>query len=139
VSDQAIRVYGLKVFRKAVITANKEVSNSIWVAFNLAADLVVDDTKPRIQSRSGKAARSVKARSTQTAARIIGGSKQAPYYPWLDFGGRVGVNKSIDRPYRKRGRYMYKAYFDARDSGKFEELLEQGLRDVAAKAGLELD
>jgi hypothetical protein len=59
-----------------------------------------------------------------------------PYYPWLDFGGRVGRSRSVVRPYLKQGRYIYRAYFANRD--RFAQLLEDTLVDVARQAGLEV-
>jgi len=107
------------------------------MAFNGAADVVVNDARPRVAKRSGRAAGTVKARSTQTASRVVGGGNKAPYYPWLDFGGRVGRMRSVVRPFLKTGRYIYDAYFDNR--ARYGELLERGLLDVAASAGVEVE
>ncbi len=136
---EAIRVKGLKEFQKSIKEIDKELPKALRVAFNKAADLVTEDAKKRVPTRSGKAARSIKSRSTQVEARVVGGAKSAPYYPWLDFGGKVGRKKSINRPYKKRGRYLYAAYFQHRDSGDFQDALLSGIREVAADAGLELD
>lgn len=136
-TGEAIRVTGLREFRQNLKKLDADLPKALRMAFNGAADIVVTDARPRVARRSGKAAGTVKARSTQTASRVVGGGNKAPYYPWLDFGGRVGRNHSVTRPFLKNGRYIYDAYFDNR--ARYGELLEQGLLDVAASAGVVIE
>lgn len=132
-----IRVDGLNQFVANLKAMDRELPKALRVAFNGAADIVVQDARPGIPTKSGKAKASVKAKSTQTFVRISGGGNKAPYYPWLDFGGRVGRNKSVKRPFIKDGRYLYDAYY--RNVNRFGEVLEQALLDVASQAGIEVD
>lgn len=134
---EPIQVEGLKQFQKNLRTLDGELPKALRLAFNDAADLVVGQAKPKIPSVTGRAKRSVKARSTRTAVRIQGGGKKVPWYPWLDFGGRVGRNKSVRRPFKKDGRYIYDAYFRNRD--EFADILTRNLIDVARQAGVEVD
>lgn len=60
-----------------------------------------------------------------------------PYYPWLDFGGRVGRHNSVSRPFQTRGRYIFEGFYRNRD--EFTEVMETNLRSVVRAAGLELD
>lgn len=138
-SGDAIKVEGLKEFGRRLKAVDKELPKMVRLALNEAANTVVDEAVPNIPRRSGRAARAVKARSTRTMARVAGGSARAAYYPWLDFGGRVGRNNSVERPFKPKGRYLYPAYFKLRDSGEFEEALSESLEDVARRAGIELD
>ena len=132
-----IKIDGLKQFRANLKVMDRELPKALRLAFNEAADIVVQDARPGIPSRSGKAKSTVKAKSTQTASRVSGGGNKAPYYPWLDFGGRVGKNKSIRRPFLKDGRYIYDSYF--RNVNRFGEVLERSLLGVAAQAGVEVE
>ena len=134
---EPIHVEGLREFSQALKRLDSDMPKVLRVGLNSVADLVVDQAMPRIPSRSGRARRSVKARSTRTAVRVVGGSARVPYYPWLDFGGRVGRGHAIKRPFLKEGRYIYRAYFDNR--GRFGELLEDALVDVARQAGMEVE
>jgi len=104
---------------------------------NKAADVVIDHAVPLVPRRTGRAASSLRARSTRTQSRVAGGSARAPYYPWLDFGGRVGRRHAVRRPFLKDGRYLYKSFFDHRD--EFEEVLESELQDIVRRSGLALD
>lgn len=132
-----IRVDGLKEFSRNLKRLDADLPKALRVALNDAVDIVVDDARPRIPSKSGRARRSVKARSTRSAARVVGGSKSVPYYSWLDFGGRVGRNGSVRRPFLKDGRYIYRAFFSNHD--RFQDALEKALLDVARKAGVEVE
>ncbi|PSL02887.1 bacteriophage HK97-gp10 putative tail-component [Haloactinopolyspora alba] len=138
-ATEAIKVEGLSEFVKNLRTLDRELPKAVRIAFNEAADVVVDDATPRIPRRSGRAARTLKAKSTRTQARVAGGATKAPYYPWLDFGGAVGPAGSVKRPFRKKGRYLYKSYFKKRDSGEFQQVMNRSLIDVARRAGVEVD
>lgn len=137
-TGEAIRIKGLREFQQSLKTLDKDLPKALRVAFNNAAGMVVTDARGRVPSRTGRARGSVKAASTQTAARVRGGGRQAPYYPWLDFGGRIP--RGPRRPYlAPHGRYIYNAYFRHRDSGRFQDELSKALVDVAKTAGLEVD
>lgn len=132
-----IKIDGLNEFVKNLKKLDSDLPKAVRMAFNTAADVVVADARPKIPRSSGKAKASVKARSTRTASRVVGGSARVPYYPWLDFGGRVGRNKSVRRPFLKEGRYIYNAYFANR--ARYAEIVEESLLDVVRQAGIEVD
>lgn len=136
-SEDAIKIEGLSTFVKNLKKLDSDIPKALRVAFNGAAEVVVKDARVGIPTKSGKAKASVKAKSTQTASRVVGGGNKAPYYPWLDFGGRVGRKHSVKRPFITHGRYIYNAYFD--NQARYAELLEQALLDAAASAGVEVD
>jgi hypothetical protein len=131
-----IKIDGLSQFRANLKTLDRELPKALRLAFNAAADIVVDDAKPRVPSRSGRARGTVKAKSTQSYSRVSGGGNKAPYYPWLDFGGKVGRNRSVARPFIKDGRYIYHAYYANRN--RYVEVLEASLVKVAEQAGIEV-
>jgi hypothetical protein len=131
-----IKVEGLREFSQSLKRLDSDMPKVLRLGLNSVADVVVNEARPRVASRSGKARRSVKAKSTRTAVRVAGGGARVPYYPWLDWGGKVGRGGSVVRPYLKQGRYIYRAYFGNRD--RFGQLLEDVLVDVARQAGLEV-
>lgn len=135
----AIKVDGLAQFVRDLKKLDDELPKMVRLANNEAANLVIRRAVPTIPKRSGRAARSVQARSTRTAVRVAEGGNRAPYMPWLDFGGKVGRNHSVRRPFLKKGRYIYRAYGELRDSGEFQRVMTAGLLDVAASAGIEVD
>jgi len=131
-----IRVEGLAEFSQSLRKLDADLPKMLRIALNGVADVIIGDAVPRIPRRSGRAAASLKPRSTRTAVRVGAGGSLAPYYPWLDFGGSVGPRRSVHRPFFKEGRYLYRAYFD--NQPKIEKVLTAALLDVARRAGLEV-
>lgn len=133
----AVAISGLAEFRRSLRALDAAAPKALRVAGNQAAALVVDAAKRDVPTRSGKAKKSIKARSTQAAVKIASGGRAAPYMPWLDYGGRVGVNDTASRPFIADGRYVYPGYHEVKD--QFEGVLRQAIQDIADEAGLELD
>jgi len=133
-----VEIEGLREFRRAVGNVDKGLKKEIRLVLNDAADLVVKDAKPKVPQRSGKAAGSIRALSTQTMSRVAGGGARVPYYPWLDFGGNVGKGGSVKRAYSKVGRYIYPSYRRKRDSGVFQDRMLDGLNELGERAGLDM-
>lgn len=136
---EPIRIEGLREFSRNLRKLDNDLPKALRVAMNQGAELVIGEATPGIPSRTGRARKSVRKASTRTQVRVTGGGKRAPYYPWLDFGGRVGRRRSIARPFIADGRYIYSAYFGLRSAGRFEEVLTDALLDVARQAGLEVE
>lgn len=132
----AIKVEGLAEFTRNLKRLDADLPKMQRKALNAAADIVLDYARPKIPRRSGRAAASLKAKSTQTAVRVAAGGTKAPYYPWLDFGGRVGRKRSVKRPFIGEGRYIYPALAAKRDD--FEAALTAALVASAESAGFEV-
>lgn len=132
-----IKVDGLAQFNRDLRKLSADLPKALRLAHNEAAQIVVNYAQPKVPTKSGKAARSVKAKSTRTESRVVGGSKRVPYYPWLDFGGRVGPKRSVRRPFEKSGRYIYPGF--ARNRDEVDEVLVGALIGVAREAGVEVD
>jgi hypothetical protein len=134
---EAIKVEGLREFSRALRRLDSSLPKALRLASNEAAAVVVADAKPKVPTgpaKGGHAVNSVKAASTRTAARVQGGGKRYPYYPWLDFGGGVGPRKSSKRPYLKTGRYIWKSYADNQE--KVAAKLVDALQRVVVDARL---
>lgn len=131
---EPIKITGLREFNRNLRKINAELPKGLRDAHNEAAQLVVDWAVPKIPKRSGRAARSVRVASTRTESRIRGGGRRVPYYPWLDFGGKVGVNKSVSRPFHSDGRYIYPGLAAERD--RIYEVLVRRLVGIVEGAGI---
>ncbi len=132
-----VQVTGLAQFRRSLRDLDRAAPRALRVAGNRAAQLVVDEAVPTVPRKSGKAAKSIKARSSQSVTRVVSGGARAPYMPWLDYGGNVGVNDSAHRKFEPDGRYVYPAFRRVRD--RFTEVLTEALQDIAREAGVTLD
>lgn len=134
-TDTKISVEGLAQVNRALRQIDKDAPKELRLALNSAAQLLVDRTRPKIPERSGAARRSLVARSTRTSARVGIGGKKAPYVPWLDFGGKTGRDRSVDRPFFKEGRYLYPTLREVRP--EIEKQLQGALTAVIRGAGLQ--
>lgn len=133
---EPIEIEGLREFMRSLRAMDSALPKALRLAGNAAAAIVVTDAAGRVPRRSGRAARSVKAKSTRTAVRISSGGKSAPYFPWLDYGGRVGPARSVNRPWRPDGRYVYPAFTDNRQA--VDDAYRKALREIAAESGVEM-
>jgi len=132
-----IKVAGLAEFNRNLKRLDRELPKALRLAHNEAATIVVDWAQPKVPRKTGAAARSVKAKSTRTESRVVGGSAKVPYYPWLDFGGRVGRQRSVHRAFHSDGRYLYPGLGANRE--RINDVLLASLLDVARQAGVEVD
>ncbi len=130
-----IAIQGLRELQKAMRSVDSKAPAQIRLAQNDAASYLIDRVQPQIPRRTGAAASSLRARSSQRLTRIAVGGKKAPYYPWLDFGGRTGPGGSAVRPFIKDGRYLYPTYHANKD--QFQHILQEAILRVAAGVGLE--
>lgn len=134
---EPIRIDGLKQFTRNLKRLDSDLPKMLRVGMNDSLNVVINYAKPRIPSRTGRAAGSLKGKSTQTSARLQAGGRRAPYFPWLDFGGKTGRNRSVDRPFYKEGRYLWKGYIVKRD--ELNVRLLETMVNVTRAAGLEVD
>lgn len=134
---EPIKIEGWAEFNRNVRKIDGDLPKMLRLVANEGANIVVEWARPRVPSDSGRASRSLKARSTRTEARVQGGSKSAPYYPWLDFGGRVGRKGAVHREFIKEGRYIYAGL--AANNEAVHQALLGGLLDVVRSAGIEVE
>jgi hypothetical protein len=134
---EPIHVEGLREFSLSLKRLDSDMPKVLRLALKGVGDVVVDDARPRVATKTGKARKSVRSKSTRTSTTIAGGGARVPWYPWLDFGGRVGRGRSVVRPFIKQGRYIYRAYEAER--GRIPDLLGDALVGVARQAGMEVE
>jgi len=132
-----ITVRGLAEFGKALRRIDSEAAKGIRLVNNEAAAIVVERARPRIPSRTGRARGSIRLKSTRTLVRISVGGPRAPYFPWLDFGGRTGIRRTVLREFIQGGRYIYPAL--AETQSEVQSVMERGLSRIAREAGVEVD
>lgn len=136
-SSMNIKVVGLDEFRKGLKGIDRSLPKGVRTALNDAANVLLDAVRPKVPQRSGAARASLRAQSSQTEARIAVGGPKAPYYPWLDFGGRVGRKKSVRRPFYKEGRYIYPTLAERRDD--IQDVMLKAMAQLASSNGVEVE
>lgn len=133
--DVSTKIIGLRELQASLRAIDGKAQRQLRVAFNRAADTLVGRVRPKVPRRSGAAAGSVRSTSQQRSARVSAGGAKAPYYPWLDFGGRLAQGPS--RPFLKIGRYLYPTLAAYRP--EIERQLAAELRQLVESAGLDVD
>lgn len=149
-AQDALRVDGLRQLQAKLKSLDGQSQKQLRLVLNDAAEIVIRVARPNIPRRTGAAAASIKARSTQRTAVVQAGSARVPYFGWLDFGGTVGHGHrsardrkgvararhagAIRRPFMKDGRYIYPAYYAAKP--EIQAQLIKSLRDLCVSAGL---
>lgn len=129
---EQIRIDGLAELRRSLKQIDTDAPKRIRLVANDAAQIVVDHAKPKIPRKTGKAAASIKLRSSQLAVRVAVGGRAAPYYPGLDFGG----GRPQFPPYRAEGRFLYPSLKETR--GQVTDKLAEGLTALATATGLDV-
>ena len=132
--NAAIHVQGLDELRRKLSKADKRMARELGQAGKAAADIVAKDARLRVPARSGRARKSVRAVAARGGGAVKGGGKTAEYYPWLEFGGRVGRRRSVVRKPVKEGRYIYPSL--ARNRDRVRESYADGVRSVLKSNGL---
>lgn len=130
-----IKINGLRELQAALRQLDGESQKLLRTTLNEAAETVASGARRRVPTRTGKAAASVKVASSQREARVKAGSAKVPYFGFLDYGGRVGISKSVSRPYVKTGRYMYPTYFA--NQASIMKGLEQSIQNLITRVGLD--
>lgn len=130
-----VEVRGLRELSGAFRQIDVNLQRQLKTELMAVAQMVAGRAAAKVPKVSGAAAASITPRSSVRGAGIAFGGTRAPYYPWLDFGGRVGRRKSIYRDMIQGGRYVYPAIGESRDD--IEEGVEEAVNKAAKAAGFE--
>lgn len=112
----AIRVEGLNRFSRSMRKVSADFPKRMRASLNETAKIVATEARARVPKKDGTLAGTIRPSSTTRMARVSMGGAKAPYAGFIEFGGRVGRNKSIKREFIKDGRYLYPAFFAKRDA-----------------------
>lgn len=135
-----IEITGLREFQRSLRAMDATLPKQLRLALNEASDEVIDYAAPRFPRKSGRAAASLKARSSQREARVGLGGRRAAYAPWLVYGGQGRIKgRPAPREFIKEGRDFgpYAALDHRRD--RIQQILSNALTRLATGAGLEVD
>ena len=133
--DIRVDIGGLSSLSEAFGRGPTESAERMRVVLARSAGLVLDEARQKVpRGPSGAARASLTVDVSSGAALVVGGGRTAPYYPWLDFGGRVGRDRSTLRPFIRRGRFIYSALFS--EEPRIAATLEEGVGDVTRNLGL---
>ena len=132
-SAASVGIDGLSQLQRQLKQLSPATKRAFGVELKRIVDFVAEDVRSQMPEKSGKAKRSVRVIFSGGYLAIKAGGPNAPYYPWLDFGGKlhttgaktivVGPKKGqqgpsrlvhsagrklgSERPFIKEGRWIY--------------------------------
>lgn len=86
--------------------------------------------------RGGHVKSSIEGKVRRNLPVVDGGGPGWPYYGWLEFGGRVGINRSVFREKEPDGRYIVPTVVERR--AQIDDLMREGLHDLMRRHGIEV-
>lgn len=131
---EPIKVKGMVELQRALKDLDGESQKEIRVVLNRVAETVAQGAARRVPVRTGRARASLRAKSSQRETKVSGYGRKAPYGPWLDFGGKVGRDKSLRRPFVHGGRYLYPTLAAQRPN--LVKAITEGLEELMQRKGL---
>lgn len=132
-----IRVRGWAKVHAELGTFGSKLPRVVKQAAREAALPVARETKallPVGPAARGHVRSSIRVATTRGGVAIRGGGARFPYYPWLEFGGRVGRRKSVHRARIRGGRYLYPSL--VRHRPFIERTMNRNIVEAARSAGL---
>ncbi|HKY77449.1 MAG TPA: HK97 gp10 family phage protein [Acidimicrobiia bacterium] len=131
-----VQVDGPEELREALRGLSRALPGAARAEMADTAQMIARDAQGAVPRRSGAARASVRAEIRDGAAAIVAGGRRAPYFPWLEFGGRVGIRDSVDRPFVRDGRYIGRAVDAGVDD--IEAAAARGFVEAARAQGLDV-
>jgi hypothetical protein len=97
-------------------------------------DLMSELSSETADDARGRARRGMKTGASMNSIRAMGPVVRAgddvPWYGFADFGGRVGVKRSIVRTYIKGGRWLFPAVRDLGVVNRSEAMVEKAIKEL---------
>lgn len=134
-TDVKVEIRGLRELAAAFKQLDSELPKAMKARLHSIVTTIAGAAAGFVPVRTGKAAASVRPRSTAKGAGIAFGGPSAEYFPWLNFGGKVGKGKSVQREMVLPDRYIYTTIGMFR--GEILEGVDGAIRDTAVQAGFE--
>ena len=143
ISNSVVKIEGLSELRKSLKSLGEaDRLKQVQRALRTGADVVRDDARRRVPSRSGKARASIVSSGGGAAAYVTGGKRSVRYYAWLDFGSRTprrGQTRA-QGPWKRsgagpvKGRFLYPA-FDAKRE-EVAALVQRAIDEAISERGM---
>lgn len=132
---KGVEVRGLREFSRSVRNADKALAVELRKGLNDIARVVADDARSAVPKRSGALAKSIRPTSTAKVGKISMGGARVPYAGFIEYGGSVGINDSVKRPFVRDGRHLKPAY--EKNRAKVQKEMSDLLDRMIKTAGLD--
>lgn len=136
VDNVRVEIRGLREFRGALQQIERELPRELAVRYLERARDLAGRVASQVPRLTGRAAGSVAPRPAASGAALVAGGARAPHFPWLEFGGAVGRNRSVRRELVPDGRWIYPTIAEAGD--EIGQAAGDAVESVARRAGFEV-
>lgn len=122
-----VKARGLDGFRHELEVAEDRLVEGVRSLMSELADEGADDARSRARrgQKTGASMNSIRAMGP-----VIRAGDDVPWYGFADFGGRVGIKRSIHRTYIKGGRWLFPAIRDIGVIRKSEAMVEKATKGL---------
>jgi hypothetical protein len=135
----SVKVTGLREVNAALKEVESGLPKAMQGKLKGIAEHVAETARGMVPRRTGAAAGSIRARATQRGAGIAFSDSDGSvsYFPWLNFGGRVGRHGSIERSTVTPDRYIYSTILTEREETM--RAVDEAVKEVAGRAGFDTE
>ena len=131
--ETSVKISGLRELARAFKQIDADLPKELRDEFRKVGEHVAGVARTKTPTLTGRAAGSIKVRASTRGVSLAVGGTRAPYFQWLDYGGRVGRKRSIVRPFVKGGRIVYPAIAESND--EIRKGADAAIEKVAKRAG----
>jgi hypothetical protein len=134
----SVKITGLGELRTALRAMGGNLDKAMGAELYKIATEVAIATQMAMPEITGHARGTVRPFVVRGGARVSEGTGESDdYVGWLDFGGHVGLHRSISRPVIKTGRYLYAQGLKLRPQTIMA--LDKAIDNAAKAAGLAVE
>lgn len=132
-----IRVYGDRELIRKLESIEHRLPEEVRSIGGDVADMIAIYAKRKVPTgpgRNGHVRSSLRGELAGVTPIVKGGGPSFPYYGWLEFGGHVGINRSVAREKIPDGRYIVPTVRERRH--EIEDQMSHGLQELCDRHGI---
>lgn len=122
-----VKARGLDGFIHECEVSSDRLIDGVRDLMSELADETADDARGR--ARSGKKT-GASMNSIRAMGPVVRAGDDVPWYGFADFGGRVGVKRSIKRLYIKGGRWLFPAVRDVGVLRRADKMVDKATKGL---------
>lgn len=122
-----VKARGLDGFMHECEITSDRLVDGVRDLMSELADETADDARGR--ARSGKKT-GASMNSIRAMGPVVRAGDDVPWYGFADFGGRVGVKRSIKRLYIKGGRWLFPAVRDVGVLRRADKMVDKATKGL---------
>lgn len=134
-----IQLIGDKAFQKQIKGAARALPEETKKIGLDIAEMIAAFTRRKVPigpGRNGHVRNTIVGKIRRNLPVVDGGDLAHPYYGWLEFGGHVGIDRSVFREKEPDGRYIVPTTVERR--AQIDEMMHDGIETMMRRYGIEV-